>query len=159
MPPFRFKLEPVRRLRASERDELRGKLAEAYEAAQRLANEAARIEAEITSERQRQSAGVAGESLDVNQLLDSQRYELVLKSQLADLSKKAELVEQEIDRRRQAVVAAERGVKVLDSLEERQKARSDQRAAREEQKLLDETAGVLMARRERFRSQASGEGV
>ncbi|MEM6330039.1 MAG: flagellar FliJ family protein [Planctomycetota bacterium] len=135
LPPFQ--LETVRRVRQSRRDELRGE----------LADEAARVEAELAATQQRLSADVRSPSFDVGRVLESQRYELLLKSQLSDLQKKGELVEQEVDRRRQAVVGAEQDVKALDLLEDRQRQRHTLQEARREQAEMDEIAGVLTTRR------------
>ncbi len=156
MRPYQFRLETVRRLRQSQRDDLRGQLADGYLAAEKIADEIQRIEAEITSERAKQTQSVAASHLNVNQLLDSQRYEVVLRSQQADLQKKAKLVEEEIERRRQAVVVAEREVKVLDTLDDRQRERSKTEANREEQKLSDEMAGILRDRQDRPARYAEG---
>src|SRR5437868_15462334 len=59
---------------------------------------------------------------DVDALLQTHRYEIVLASQRRQLEQQMDQVEQETERRRQAVVEADRGVRVLEKLRERQTA-------------------------------------
>lgn len=151
MRPYQFKLEAVRRVRQSHRDELRGKLAEAYLAAQKLADEGARIETEIAQMIQSQQQMSRESPLPLDRLMQSQRYEQLLRTQLIDLRQKVTLVDEEIDRRRSAVVAAEQGVKAMDKLEDRGRERHQVELLRVEQKQMDEIAGVMAARKQSFR--------
>lgn len=152
MPPFRFRLQPVRRLREARRDELRGQLADAVRAAEVVAEQRARIAAEMVEVRQQQGTATKRRVLNVNQVMDAQRYAMLLEAQDASLVQKAKLVEQEIERRRRAVVEAEREVKALDKLEEKQRGQHEFASERQQAKQLDEVAVTNY----RFRS-ATGE--
>ena len=57
--------------------------------------------------------------LDVNGLLTSQRYQLALQAQFRTLAEQAAKLAEEVESRRNAVVEADREVRVLDKLEER----------------------------------------
>ncbi|MEM8864208.1 MAG: flagellar export protein FliJ [Planctomycetota bacterium] len=149
MPPYKFRFEVVRRVRQTRRDELRGELAAAYQAAEKLADEKRSLEAELQQLRQHMTATAAAKQMNIGSLLDSQRYELILKSQIVQVDRKAQLVEQEIDRRRQAVVAAEREVKVMDTLDAKGQQLHRVEEMRADNKQMDEIAGVLTARRNR----------
>ena len=153
MSTYQFQLETVRRVRQSQRDELRGGLADAFRAAEVLAGEQARIEVELT-ELRRQMHQIASQSqLDVNHMLDMQRYELVLKGELQGVTDKVGLVDQEINRRRAAVVAAEQGVRALDVLERKGREQHRQEQERAENKQMDEIAGVLWSRGEKAKER------
>lgn len=146
MAPYRFKLESVRRVRQARRDGLRGELADAYTAAEKLADERRRVGRELAAVRARLAEASRSPQLDVNRLLDAQRYELILKAQLQDLANKEAMVAQEIERRRDAVAEAEREVKVTDALDRAGRERHRTEAARAESKQMDELAGVLWTR-------------
>ncbi|MCA9240536.1 MAG: flagellar export protein FliJ [Planctomycetales bacterium] len=152
MPPFNFRLQPIRRLREARRDELRGQLADAHRAAEVLADQRRQIADELADIRRLQGDAAKRRLLNVNQMMESQRYALVLEGQEAALREKAKLVESEIERRRQAVVEAEREVKALDKLEEKQRLKHQHESQRLEAKLLDEVAVTG------FRFRAAGEG-
>jgi flagellar protein FliJ len=146
MAKFRFRLETVVRLREQVRDERRLQLAEALEAEQKLRERMEEVEHEAAASKaaQRATAGL----VDVDRLIHANRYELVLAVELRELATKREQVEQEVDRRREALAAADREVRVLEKLRETQRGRhrahEEYRSIRE----LDEIAG-LRAQRER----------
>ncbi|MEN1679820.1 MAG: flagellar export protein FliJ [Planctomycetota bacterium] len=146
MATHQFKLEAVRRVRSTERDELRGRLAEAFQAADKLATQRAQVEEELAGIRSFLGQTASAPRLDVNRMLAAQRYELLLRAQVADLDHKAKLLEEEIDRRRAAVVAAEQRVKTLDLLDERQQAQHDAEQSRREATQTDEAARNAWAR-------------
>jgi flagellar export protein FliJ len=87
---------------------------------------------------QRSAAG--GQFLDVNRLLEAQRYELVLKARGQEIANQRALLETETERRRQALVEADREVRAMDLLDERQRREHQRKARRAEHKQLDETA-------------------
>jgi len=140
MPRFRFRLQTLRRLREIHRDEQRSRLATAYEAERILAEqrEANAHEAAALAQAQRQLMQQG--ALDVNQLLTSQRYQLALEAQSRTFAEQALKLAEEVERRRKAVVEADREVRVLDKLEERQRRQHRESAERAEMKRLDEVA-------------------
>lgn len=141
MPRFRFRLATLRRLREQYRDELRSRLAEAYEAERLLARQQEGLDREAAALRGAQHQMVSARSPDVNQLLEAQRYATVLQGRNAALAQQRRQVSEEIERRRQAVVEADREVKALDKLEDRRRAEFADAQGRIEQSLMDEIAG------------------
>ena len=81
-------------------------------------------------------------AVDVNRLLTGQRYQLALEAQQRVLAEQAVKLAEEVERRRLAVVEADRGVRMLDKLEERQ--RRDHAVAEQsaENKRLDEVGAM-----------------
>ena len=148
MPPFRFRLETLLRLRLVDRDQRRADVAKAQRAEAMLREQAAEIEreqAEIRGLSRRLMSPGAG---DVDALLRSHRYEMVLRSQAQQLAVQITQVVAEVNRRRQALVEADRQVRVLEKLRERQLAAHAAREAKQEMKELDELASIGFVRQE-----------
>jgi len=78
--------------------------------------------------------------IDVDGLLHARRYELLLRAQQQDLLQQQQVVDAEILRRQQALVEANREVRALELLREKQWARHRDEEARQEMKQLDEVA-------------------
>lgn len=140
MARFRFRLQTLRRLREIHRDEQRGRLAAAFEAERILSEQRAQVAAEITTLADVQRRLMQSGELDVNQLLAAQRYRLTLEAQSHTLAEQAVKVAEEVERRRQALVDADREVRVLDKLEDRQRRQHREAADRAATKVLDEIA-------------------
>jgi flagellar FliJ protein len=94
--------------------------------------------------RQLKSPGAA----DVDALLQTHRYELVLAAQRRQLVAQIAQVEAESERRRQVLVEADRQVRVLEKLREKQATAHRRQAERLEAKQLDEVAILGYARRQ-----------
>lgn len=142
MARFHFRLQTLRRLREIHRDEQRFRLATAYEAERILAEQQAALDAEQAALAASQRHAMQQTPLDVNRLLESQRYQLSLQAQDRVLAGQAEQLAVEVERRRAAMIEAEREVRVLDKLELRQRAQFAQAQQRAETKQLDEMASV-----------------
>src|SRR4051812_31976263 len=117
---YRFRLATMLKLRDQTRDERRRDLAQAYEAERILRERLADMQREIvaTQERTRKAASLG--TIDVETLLNTRRYELLMKSQVAQTEAQIAQVLEEIERRRRALLEADREVKVLEKLRERQ---------------------------------------
>jgi flagellar FliJ protein len=122
-------------------------LAEAFRAAEVLAANRDELTAEQTELRNLQRSAVAARYLDVNRLLEAQRYELLLKVRGEELAKQTALLAAEIERRRQVLVEADREVRVLELLDERHRRDYKRRQARLESRQLDEAALSQWCRR------------
>lgn len=143
MANFRFRLTTLLKLRESARDERRRVLAEGFQAAATLQEHIDETNGELDGLR-----SIYGESskpgvVKLDRLLDAQRYEAVLRSQLHVLKDQAMRVAEEVERRRQALIEADREVRILEKLREKQQSRHDEELARDEMKELDELAGRI----------------
>ena len=147
MPRFTFRLQTLRRLREIHRDEVRGRLAEAYEAEQILEERRRQVAHDIVVCAESRRRAMQSGALDVNQLLATQRYELFLQAEGRTLADQAALLAEEVENRRLAVVEADRQVRVLDKLEERRRREFVDAQSRKEAKQLDEVAVTGWARR------------
>jgi flagellar protein FliJ len=148
MPKFTFRLSPLLRLREAFRDERQMELADAYRADDVLKEhlEASRGELVVLAEGCRRAVGPG--PVDIDRLLTAQRYEAVLEAQVQHILQQRELVAQEIERRRQALVHANREVRVLEKLREHQADRYMQEESLRDIKRLDEVAQQRAAREE-----------
>jgi flagellar protein FliJ len=140
MAKFRFRLATLQKLRELHRDELRSKLAEAVRANQILEEQLQQVATEIESLQTMRRQAVERAQLNVDPLLEAQRYHGVLLSQQATMHEQSRLLLAEIERRRQSVVEADRQVKVLEKLHERKLDEFRRGEQRAETKVLDEVA-------------------
>ena len=137
---YTFRLETLRRLRSIRRNELRTRLAEAYEALRIVDERAAQLQQEQELVVDARRSLLLGGRLDVNQLIAAQRYELSLSSQRQTLATQREQLAAETESRRLALVEADRDVKALDKLDEKQRSAFEAVGRRAEAKVLDEVA-------------------
>jgi flagellar FliJ protein len=142
MAKYKFRLETLQKVREAHRDQQRSALAEAFRAEHVLAENRAELAAEENELRQLKRSATDAKYLDVNRLLEAQRYELLLRAQAQELEKQAVLLAAETERRRQVLVEADREVRVLELLDERHCRAHYRELERKETKLLDEAATV-----------------
>ena len=140
MSKYRFRLETLQKVRKAHRDQQRASLAEAFRAEQVLAENRAQLVIEEQEVRELKRSASEGQYLDVNRLVEAQRYELVLKAQSHELAKQAMLLAAETERRRQILVEADRELRALELLDERHQRAHAIEEQRAEAKRLDEAA-------------------
>jgi flagellar FliJ protein len=143
-----FRLSTLLRLRLEARDERRAELAKALRAERMLEQQQetlARETGEIL-DRSRKLAG-PGE-VDLDALIQNQRYGLLLKARGAQLAEQLAQVVAEVARRRAALVEADREVRTLEKLRDKHTAVERLADERREQKLLDERGTLGYLRRE-----------
>ena len=143
MPRFVFRLATLLRLREVARDQRRGELAEAQRADDLLRARQEGLAAEWLELQQVQRARACEEALDVDWHMDSQRYQMTMLVEQQQIAADRQRVGQEIEKRRQALVDADREVRVLERLRELQGERHRAEEERREMKQIDETAGRL----------------
>jgi flagellar export protein FliJ len=145
MARYEFRLKSLEKVRSARRDQCRGALADAFRAQAVLAqtqHELAAEQQELRNYARQASEGI----LDVNRLLDAQRYELVLKAREQEFTRQEALLATETELRRTALVEAEREVRALALLDQRQRRAHAIHERRREAKQLDEAALVVRRR-------------
>ena len=140
MAKFRFRLATLQKLREIHRDELRSKLAEAVQAQQILEAQFAELTVEIATLESMRRKAVTNPTINVDPLLEAQRYQGVLLAQQAKMREQMRLLSAEVERRREAVVESDRHVKVLEKLHDRKLEEFREERQRAETKVLDEVA-------------------
>lgn len=152
MRAFKFRLATLLKLREAERQRRRAELAEAYRAEEILGEQAEQLNLQLEDIRRQSAVAVSPGRVDVDTILETHRYELQLKSQLGVLMQQSERIQQEIEQRRQVLVEADRQVRVLESLEDRQRQSHEHEMLKLETKVLDEVG--IQARNEHGRDDA-----
>ena len=148
MPQFHFRLATLQRLRESDRDERRGQLAEAQRAEQIVIERIAAIDNEIEQLRTQCVEATRPGKVDVDLLMESQRFELILKLERQTAEQQRQLVAAEVQKRRDALVAVDREVRVLEKLRDTQLERHRQDEEKRDMQQLDEIAGRGFWRKE-----------
>jgi flagellar FliJ protein len=145
MARFKFRLATLLKLREAVRDERRAELAQAYRADDVLNKllEQTRTELNSLEDQCRKAAGPG--TIDIDRLIEVQRYEIILKLQQRHLNEQRGRLAAEIERRRVALLAANREVRVLEKLRERQLEQHNQAENRLDIKRLDEVARLQTA--------------
>src|SRR5687768_2386497 len=114
MPPFRFRLQTLARPHQAARDERRAELADALRVDDALRDQLAELDENRRLAQRIQTLGAG--PVDVDRLLEAQRYEASVIGEIRHVEDQRTRVAEEIERRRAALVEADRQVKLLDKL-------------------------------------------
>ena len=139
--PFTFRLDPLISIRDNVLKEKQAELAKAYEAQriieQKQLDTERSIEANLQSAREMQQLG----KVDVTLLLGIRRYDMFLASQLDEIRRHIAMIAEEIEIRRQAVIEANKELKIIEKLKERKREEYRVEERRKETIEMDEIAG------------------
>jgi flagellar protein FliJ len=143
MSQFRFRLDTLLRLKKIARDERRTQLADAQRAEVAIAerqNELGQRQEQLEDQRRAIGRG----PLDVARWIDADRYAQTLRAEQTDLAWQRENAAAEVERCRQHLVEADREVKTLEKLRDRQyethRIDESRRESRANEERLAETA-------------------
>ncbi len=153
MSKFNFRLRTLLRLRESARDDCRAKLGEAIQAEQVLQRQMSQVAFELTTVREKVRTSTQVGEVNVDQLLSTHRYELLLRAQHQQFMEQARQVAEEIERRRVILVEADKQVRILEKLRENQRSEFDFAEEKLRVKELDEIASQRYARSSREESK------
>jgi flagellar FliJ protein len=121
-------------------------LAEAFEADRILQRQADGIVAELDAAKGKSRAFASPGHVDVDRLLELERYAIQLTSQRKLIIQRQSRIREEIERRRQVLVEADRQVRVLEKVRDKQKDAFQIEQQKREQKEMDEVAGRVAIR-------------
>jgi flagellar export protein FliJ len=137
---FKFRLATFERVCEAARDERRLQLAEALRLDESLQERHQSLDLELAELLAAAQQTASPGWVNVDRLIAAQQYELVLRSEQHTLARQRATLEAEIERRREALIAADREVRTLEKLRESQQQKFRQEEERREIKLLDEVA-------------------
>jgi flagellar protein FliJ len=140
VPLFRFRLSTLLRLRQTARDEFRQNLAAAHQAEDLVLARINVLNYALTDLRQHSADASRPGTLDANQLLTADRYKATVQAQLQTARDQHRSATAEVERCRQALVEADRAVKTLEMLRQRQSAQHQGDENRRSIKELDEVS-------------------
>ena len=126
------------KIRRTTRDERQLQLARAYEAERVLDQQQVELDQKRTAIKQVSRNVSRPGTVNVETLLGVNRYELVLESQGRVLRERRQQLEAEIQKRRQSLINADRDVRVLEKLRERQQIDHENKERRLEIKQTDD---------------------
>lgn len=140
MNQFKFRLQSVQSLRERLRDQAADSLQQAKLAIQKLTEQLQQLEADFTGQSQIQSQASFG-VVDTQRVLESQRYQTHLISQINTVRNNISLIEQECERREQILIKREQDVRAMEKLYDAQLRQYQHAQAIAAQSRLDEWAG------------------
>jgi flagellar FliJ protein len=141
MPKFKFRLATLERLREAARDQRRAQLAEAQRIADDIQRQIDDLATQLEDLKEQQLA--APGPVDIDRLMTAHRYEMVLRVEQQQAHAQRATVEAEVERRRSALVEADREVRTLEKLREKQRDRFRIEQELASQKQMDEVAARL----------------
>jgi flagellar FliJ protein len=147
MATFHFDLQPLLSVRETERRQRRAQLAETLDEQRHLLERQAALERELDEQRQLVRRSASPGVLDAGRLLRASRYQLAVRRQLGDLAGQLQTLGLEVERRRQALLEADREVRVLEKLRERKLRRFAERQLAAERRELDEAGQRAISQR------------
>jgi len=135
---FTFRLETLLRVRRLHRDERRNELAQAFRAEAVIMEQINQSERDLAAVRR--TRVVRPGTVNVDRLVDSQRFEMTLRLDGIQLAAQRAQIAEEIERRREQLVAADRDVRVLEKLREKQQTQHGEALQRLANHEMDEIA-------------------
>ena len=144
---FRFRLQPLQKVRENIRRDRQTELAKALEAEMVVREKIESLVGEIAGTKEEGRKLAAKGRINVDFLVGLRRHEAYLLAQKAEAEQKLEQVLAEVERRRLAVVEADKEVKILEKLHEKLKDRHDNELTAKEIVDLDEIASQRAARK------------
>jgi len=138
---FTFRLDPLITIRDNELKECQAELAKAYHARQMVEEVRLKLEKEIEENLQSAREMLASGTIDVNFLLALQDHKIYRTAQLAKIAEDLKQIDEEIERRRTLVVAANKELKIVEKLKEKRYEKYLEEENKAEMKILDEIAG------------------
>lgn len=140
MADFHFRLQSILKLRERDRDRAAASVEQAGTARTKLLDQIAQLRSE--SEEQNSIRGQAAVGVvNVQRLVEIQRFQLFIGQQIAGLESHVAMIEQELAQRRKQLVQCEQSLKALERLRERKLTAWNAALLHLQQSRLDEWAG------------------
>jgi len=139
---FQFRLEPLIKIRDNVLKECQAELAKAYDARRILEEHLQEVERQLAEgTATARSLMQPGQTVNVDYLLGIRRQEMFLLANQEEINQQMQEIDAEIERRRDAVVAANKELKILEKLKEKRHEQYLDDEKREETKAMNEIAG------------------
>ena len=140
----KFRLATLLKIREQERDMAAIALQDVRMAIEKLDNAQLEIEQanrQMNEARKESSYG----AINLNQILDAQRYQMVLAAQSAQIADHKGKLNQELERRQFALIQSQKAVKSLEKLRDQRTQAADLLALAKQQERLDEWSSIRHA--------------
>jgi flagellar FliJ protein len=140
MRAFRFRLATLKRLREQARELAQRELGRAEQRRSEVDVQNQQVKTEFGELEIHMRKAMNRKQVDVDRVMDGHRHQLSLEAHLAELDRAMTEANQEVARCRSKLIEADREVKVLEKLHERQLAEHARQITQHEAKQLDEVA-------------------
>lgn len=140
----KFRLATLLKLRERDRDMAAKAVQDVYLAIGKLETAQQEIDeanSQMNEARKQSSFG----AINLNQILDAQRYQMVLAAQSAQIADHKGKLNQELERRQFALVQSQKAVKSLEKLRDQRAQAADVHALARQQERLDEWSSIRHA--------------
>ena len=140
----KFRLATLLKLRERDRDMAAKALQDVHLAIDKLDTAQSEIDeanSQMNEARKQSSFG----AINLNQILDAQRYQMVLAAQSAQIAEHKGKLTQELERRQFALVQSQKAVKSLEKLRDQRDQAADLHALARQQERLDEWSSIRHA--------------
>lgn len=141
---FRFRFESVLQLRNRQRDTAAGAVSEVRRAIEMVDGKIQELNDELAELDRQRLQSLMG-SIELNPLMEVQRYQLLLIGQIQYLKQQRETLDGEQKRREAVLVKAQQAVKSFEKLEEHQREQNAKVEAERLQSRLDEWSNTRSA--------------
>lgn len=145
MSDFKFRLATLLRLREATRDERRQSFAAAERAEDLFQQQADQLAAEWDRVLTITRDAVGRGAIDVGRLIETHRYQKTLEARRTRVGKQLADAKAEVEVRREALIEADRDVRMLEKLRDAQKMRHHQESHRLDMKRIDEATQLRAA--------------
>ncbi|MDR1959199.1 MAG: flagellar export protein FliJ [Planctomycetaceae bacterium] len=143
---FKFRLTPLLKIRENLRREKQAELAKALEAETVVVEKLTEIEQNMLHVKEEARTRILRGKISVDFMVGLRRHEAFLLAQQRQIREQLEILRTEIEKRREAVREADKEVRVMEKLHEKQKDRYDFEERNKETLFMDEIAIQKTAR-------------
>ncbi|MCL2346947.1 MAG: hypothetical protein FWC50_01670 [Planctomycetaceae bacterium] len=143
---FRFRLQPLQKIRENVRRNRQTELAKALEAEAVVRERLEGVKHEIKTTKEEGRRLAVGGEVNVDYLIGLRRHEAFLLAQKTTIEEHLEKLIAEVERRRQAVIEADKEVRIMEKFHDKLKERYDSAIETKEIAEFDEIANVRSAR-------------
>jgi flagellar FliJ protein len=138
--PFTFRLEPLISIRDNVLKQKQAELAKAYEARRIIEETKSKIEKNIEDNLQSAREMQQSRQIDVKFLFATRQHEIFLFAQLEEIRRHIRMIEEEIEVRRNAVIEANKELKIIEKLKKKKHEKYLAEENRKETIQMDEIA-------------------
>ena len=144
---FKFRLTPILKIRENVRRERQAELVKAQEAEVIVLEKIAEIKQKRVDLKDAVRSKIQEKKINVDFMITSRRHEAFLIAQQTQIEEKLEILRKEIEKRREALLEADKEVQVMEKLRDKQKEQYETQQRAMETVLMDEIGSQKAARK------------
>ena len=146
MRTYQFRLRTLQKMREQKRDLAQRRLAQAKQQRAEIERSEQEVRDQLQGLEQHMRKAIAQQPVEVDRIMDGHRHQLSLQARLADLDSALAQATAEVAECRDKLVEADRDVKILEKLHQRQLTEHEKQQQAHEARQLDEAAIIRAGR-------------